>query len=517
MNCWYKQLSLALLFLLSACASLPGGIERTQSHALDLGIGRTTPLGRIADVSTPTLPATSGFKLLPVGPQALDARLALMQRAERSIDAQYYLIQKDASGLRFLQALREAEQRGVRVRLLVDDLFTIETDAALRALDSLPNIEVRLFNPFAAGRNSNTTRLIAHLFDLNRVNHRMHNKLLLVDNVISVSGGRNVADEYFNNNANNNFIDLDVLSVGAVVPAQSHVFDTYWNSAVVFPIRTIVGGVANNDTQQRGFAMLAPYAEKTVADPGSSTLNTVSIEDQLRRGKLEMVAGQASVMADVPEKALNLNETSAEGTVNKALLEVLQSSRSEVIMMSPYFIPLERHMETMRRAVQNKVRVVVITNSIGSTDEPLVYAAYAKRRKAMLQAGVEVYEINPEETVKRRILGNFRSLTGGLHAKVALVDKRLVFIGSLNLDARSSTTNTEMGVLIDSPQLAEDVKELMRTTNVAYRLRLGQTGEIEWITTKDGEDVVFTTEPNLGFGMRIKLFLLSPLISERLL
>ncbi len=510
--------------LLCACAGLPQHVNQAPSQAIALDEAAQTTLGKIAQTSLTRDGANdSGFQLLPVGPSALDARLALIARAEKSVDAQYYLLQKDGAGLVFMRALRAAALRGVRVRLLVDDLFTIESEVVLRTLAQVPQVEVRLFNPFVNGRFSNTGRFLGAMGDLDRVNHRMHNKLLVVDNALSISGGRNIADEYFNNNLDSNFLDLDVLSAGNVVAQLSSAFDLYWNSDNVYPVQSIAGPASPEQVIQGtalmdGAALPPAHTEATdAATPFTSMAEP--LPPALVRGRLSLVGGHARVLADSPGKVQSHMVTAADlgGTVNQGVLEVLEAAKHEVIMMSPYFVPQQRHLDNLRFAISHGVRVVVITNSIGSTDEPLVYAAYAKRRKAMLEMGVQLYEVNPEDPVRFKTLGDFRSAKGGLHAKVALMDQERLFVGSMNLDARSAVANTELGMIIDSPALTKEVLRMMRSANVSFHLRLSPAGEIEWVEHENGQEIVHTTEPNLGFWARLKLFFLSPLVSERLL
>ncbi len=524
-------LVLLCVALLGACAGLPPHVNQVPSQAIALDESAQTALGKIAQTSLVRDGADdSGFQLLPVGPSALEARLALIARAEKSIDAQYYLLQKDGTGLVFMRALRAAALRGVRVRLLVDDLFTIESEVVLRTLAQMPNVEVRLFNPFVNGRASNAGRFLGAMGELDRVNHRMHNKLLVVDNALSVSGGRNIADEYFNNNLDSNFLDLDVLSAGNVVAQLSAAFDLYWNSDNVYPVQ-LIAGPASPDIVRQGTALLdnaslpqapspaQPGTANAAIEAAAATTMGEEVPPALVRGRLSLVGGHARVLADTPRKVQSHMVTAADldGTVNKGVLEVLEAAKHEVIMMSPYFVPQQRHLDNLQRAISHGVRVVVITNSIGSTDEPLVYAAYAKRRKAMLEMGVQLYEVNPEDPVRFKTLGDFRSAKGGLHAKVALMDQERLFVGSMNLDARSAIANTELGMIIDSPALTKEALRMMRDANVSYHLRLSPAGEIEWVEHESGQEIVHTTEPNLGFWARLKLFFLSSLVSERLL
>jgi putative cardiolipin synthase len=505
-----------LLLMLAACGALPSNSQRDASQAIDPGVAAQTRLGRVAQASLVDDAFASGFRLLQTGHQGVDTRLALVQQAERSIDAQYYLIQNDASGRAFLSALLEAADRGVRVRLLVDDLFTIKTDSLLRALASRPNMEVRLFNPFGAGRATLSSRVAFSIFDFSRINRRMHNKLLVVDNSVAVSGGRNIADEYFNDHLNSNFIDLDVLSAGAVVPELSNAFDLYWNYALSFSVQDITGAL-DSTTSNATLLALQKSQHHHITTPTLTVAPGDARVPEISLGELNLTGGQGQVFVDRPQKVEGLYDSDLTGTVNRSFLEALRTARTEIVMMSPYFIPLERHIDLLAEAVQRKIRIVVVTNSIGSTDEPLVYAAYAKRRKALLKSGVELLEINPQAPAKDASLGHFRSVSGGLHTKAALIDRQSMFVGSLNLDARSAYSNTELGLLIHSPELTQQFSATLRSSRVPFRLRLNAQDEIEWVSTVDGQERIDTSEPNLNWWTRIKLFIQSAFVPESLL
>jgi putative cardiolipin synthase len=510
------SLLISLLALLGACATLPPPPPNTPAYAYtDVG---DTRLGRIAAAAVPAVAAgMSGFRLLPEGPTAYGARLSLAERAERSLDVQYYLIGNDGTGRQFLRALRDASMRGVRVRLLVDDMFTAGEDELLAALAAYPNVQVRLFNPLPSRAGSTGARWLNSLHEFSRINHRMHNKLFIADNSFAVSGGRNIADEYFMHSAAANFIDLDVLSCGAVVRELSRAFDAYWNSEQVYPIDS----VASRQTADR-FDDLAAAGGATIKERPRDVLGNPPLGGQLDTGDLSLAIASARVFADDPLKATGV-EHLPQGTtvVDKTL--ALFAQATEVSIASPYFIPGEKGMKLIRAAgaTQENGRITLVTNSFGSTDEPMVYQSYARYRVPMLKAGVRIYEISPSLTRRSGRVGNFGRSTGRLHAKSAIIDRRTVFIGSMNLDPRSGRTNTEIGLIIESPEVAQTVGSLVGEALLAgaYKLRLGADGErIEWVETDvHGNQIVHPREPEDDWWLRLKMQLLRPFVPEHLL
>ncbi len=519
----FVSLHLLVLLLISAlagCASLPPLPARTGSKAIT--DTRGTLLGRLANASLDgSGPGESGFRLLPAGDFAFDARVALARRAERSLDVQYYQIQRDSIGLQFLRELRDAAGRGVRVRLLVDDLYTAGEDELFRTLAEVPNVEVRLFNPLPARGATLAGRLIFSLHEFTRINHRMHNKLFIADNRFSVSGGRNMADEYFMRSAQANFIDMDVIAAGPVVRELSGVFDHYWNSDYAYPVQSVVALRIDAAAAQRRFDELAnnpaPAFESTLGDP----YGLASVEFELAAGQMTLTFANASVFADAPEKIARKDRDENLATVTRSTLEAFHSARSEVVIASPYFIPGPIGLDSMKEAIDNHIRVVVLTNGLGATDEPLVHWRYARYRRQLLKMGVEIYELSPSLARDAGNFGDFRKSFGRLHAKVAMIDRRTLFIGSMNLDNRSAWSNTEAGLLIDSPQLAQAVYGLVDRDRGAsvYRLRLAADGEtLEWVSTgRDGKQVVLRNEPDNNWLLRLKMFLLEPFAQEELL
>ena len=517
-----RLLTAGLLALLVGCASLPAPPPQPPSFAL--AEVSDTALGRVAAASLPAGDATlSGFRLLPEGPTAFQARIALARLAQKSLDVQYYLIGNDKAGLQFLRELRDAAARGVRVRLLVDDLYTAGEDPLLTGLAAFPNVELRLFNPLPSRSDSFNWRVLSSLHDFGRINHRMHNKLFIADNRMAISGGRNMADEYFTLSRHDNFIDVDVLSVGPVVPQMSTVFDRYWNSRYAWPIGAVASSLPPAQARAYFDERVAAHAGGPIEERAHDVLGRTPVAQQLQGGRLELVLAPAQVFADSPHKVDDA-EAAAEGpTVTQRTLALFGTAQESVHIMSPYFIPGERGMAMIRAAGATDAngRIVLVTNSLASTDEPLVYAEYAKHRLDLLKAGVRLYEVGA--TLGR---GTGMGFTVGhsidrLHAKVAAIDGRVVFIGSMNLDPRSAIINTEMGLVIESPQIAQILSTLFRqdiARNV-YKLQLSADGErIEWVeTTADGGQRIHHLEPGDNWRARLQIWLLAPFVAADLL
>ena len=450
------------------------------------------------------------------GPSAAGAR------ASRSLDVQYYQIQRDSIGLQFLRELRDAARRGVRVRLLVDDLYTAGEDDLLAGLAAHPNVEVRLFNPLPSRAGSFARRLLWSLHEFGRVNHRMHNKLFIADNSFAVSGGRNLAAEYFMRSATANFVDLDVLSSGPVVRTLSGVFDAYWNSRHVRPVESVVARLPQDERRRRFERIVAP-AGAGIPERPLDVLGASPVAQQLEAGQVAQAFASAQVFADTPDKVAGGAAEPGVRTVTEQTLALFALAREEVNMVSPYFIPGESGMAIVRAvgATDENGRLSLVTNSLGSTDEPLAYSRYAHYRLALLKAGVRIYELGGSLSRDSDRLGRFGTSTTRLHAKLAIIDRRRVLVGSMNLDPRSARLNTEIGLVIDSPELAQALRGLFRDSlgQGAYRLRLSVDGErVEWIETgADGRQTVHTREPNDGWLVRLKLWLLEPFVGEALL
>lgn len=503
--------------LLAGCGTLPLGVERPHSSALKPS--PDSPLVRIAQASIPA-PELSGFRLMPHGFYSLDARIELARRAQHSLDLQYYHIHNDKTGRLLLRNVRDAALRGVRVRLLVDDLYTTGGDELFIGLAAFPNIEVRLFNPFCCGRGSLLGKYTASLADFGRLNRRMHNKLFIADGAIVVAGGRNIADEYFMRSASDNFVDMDAFIVGAVVPQLVGIFDTYWNSPQVYPVQSIIRTNLDREALRRHFDSLVDEGEQmmSLALPPIDILGYGPISEDLDAGRLGLIWGKAVAFADSPAKVTAATAEMARSmSVSMNVMDRVMASTDEVVIVSPYFIPGRMGVRAFGDLRKRNVKVTILTNSLGSNDEPLVHTGYARYRVELLKSGVDLYELSPMGIQQNKRLMFPGMSLGRLHAKTAVIDRSTIFIGSMNLDPRSASKNTELGIIAESPQLAKEVLRVIHISKLqsAYRVRFAPDGEsLEWLTMDDNGEVVLSTEPETSFFLRLKQFLLSPFVPE---
>lgn len=513
-------LAAALVTLLGACGSLPPARERPAVNAAPAD--PASALARIALASTPP-GEHSGFRLLPLGVYSLDARLQLAQRAQHSLLVQYYQLENDGAGRLLLRGLREAAMRGVKVRLLVDDLYTSKTQQLLLALSETPNVEVRLFNPFCCGRGGVLSRFLASPHEVVRLNHRMHNKLFIADGAMAVVGGRNIADEYFVLSESQNFIDMDALVVGKVLPRLESVFDDYWNSDQVRPIAEIVAAEGGRRATGADFdswiGMAAPPPK--IVLPPADVLGYGPVAEELDAGRMGLLWGEARVLADPPSKPTTMTAREAiASSVTMQVWDLLMVAKSEVNITSPYLVPGEMGMAAFEDLARRNVKLTLLTNSLAANDEPLVHAGYARYRERLLRSGADLYELSPARTTAGMRFGSFGKSLGRLHSKTAAVDRRHVFIGSMNLDPRSASQNTEMGVVVDSPQLAREMLRIIKISKLqnSYRLRLAKEGgTLEWLTNDGEQEVILTKEPESGFFQRLYHRLIAPLVPEMLL
>lgn len=526
----FPWLGLLLALLLQAgCASLPTDYPRSTSTALmDTG---NTRLGQASSRLLAGHPEVSGIHLLSRGTDAFLARLALAEVAERSLDIQYYIWRGDTTGKVLLERVLRAADRGVRVRLLLDDIGTAAKDSNLLAIDSHPNIEVRLFNPVV----SRSTRMLGMMADFSRTNRRMHNKSFTADNQASIVGGRNIGDEYFEARPDVEFADLDMLAIGPAVSQISRQFDLYWNSQLAFPIAAISQAMPSDDERLRTLAGLREFVQSQMEASYARALKSSGLAEGLTEGSLAFSFGKARVVADDPNKIL-LESADDSSRLLPKLLPEFESLGSELVLVSPYFVPGDAGVDRLRALVQRGVRVKVLTNSLASTDVLPVHAGYQQYRLALLEAGVELYELRPtaaptathDHPSGSRDDGNKSSLTGSshasLHAKTMAFDRRALFVGSMNLDPRSVFTNTEVGVVVEQPELvATHVEKLDRQlSNVGFRLELvpaspASVPTIQWVEERDGKTVRHTREPMTTAWQRFKIWALSLLPIEHLL
>jgi putative cardiolipin synthase len=515
-----RTLVLVLALGLAACATLPTQVDRPVSQALAPSID--SPLVRVARESVPD-PSSSGFRLMPLGLYSLDARIELIRRARSSLDVQYYLIQDDRSGRLFMRSLRDAALRGVRVRLLVDDLYTAGADPLFAGLAAFPNVEVRLFNPFCCARQSVATRFAASLADFRRLNHRMHNKLFIADGAIAVMGGRNIADEYFARGVSSNFVDMDVLLAGNVVERLAAIFDIYWNSPQAYPVATILGEPGEGDDPRERFNHRVDDGDQmtSVAVPPMDMLAQRPLSVELDTGRLSLASGKAVALADQPGKVMATSvEMARSMSVQMNIMDRVVLSNRRVVLSSPYFVPGPMGAKAFADLTGRGVEVVVLTNSFAANDVPLAHIGYARYRAGLLRSGVQLYELTSAGIQRETWEGRWGLSHGRLHAKVAVIDDSMVYIGSMNLDPRSESTNTELGIVVQCPELATDVIRVIDATRLqsSYRLRFGPDGEsLEWLVMGDPLGLVLASEPEADTFAHFRSTLLEFFVPEQLL
>ncbi len=515
----------AVIALVQACSTLPAPLERPRETAIPAS--QENALGRAASISLPDgarAPGSdSAFRPLPLSAFAMDARLALANRAQQTLDIQYYLVQNDTTGHAFLRAARDAAVRGVRVRLLVDDLYTADLTPALVSLAAYPNVQIRLFNPFSAGRSGMLSRWTLGLNEFSRINHRMHNKMFIADGAFAIAGGRNIADEYFFSNKGGNFVDFDLLLIGAAVPAMQSVFDAYWNSPRIYPLALFERSDKPAVELQADFERLTADGAGAFPAPPPETADILGffpLSSDLDKPPLKMLRGSVEVFADDPEKVTGRAEAGNDSsTVTARVGRAIAEVENDLVIGSPYFIPGQLGMLGMARVRARGVNVRVITNSLASNDEPFASAAYARYRVPMLKLGAELFEIETTQLKKDKFIHN--ALHGTLarsHTKMIVMDKKTTFVGSMNLDFRSSRLNTEFGMLVHSPELAHMALALAdRIAAGSYRLRLTPDDTLEWVGAVDGVDTVYDSDPNVDWGTKLQLWLFFPFVSESLL
>lgn len=527
--------------LVGACASLPQDVERPVSAAL--AEPARTALGRAVSAAQPN-PKLSGFRLIADGDDALEARRLLAQRAQRTLDLKYYIVRDDAPTRALLADVRAAADRGVRVRVLVDDMQTEGLDAAFAAFSRHRNIDLRLFNPFPGGRSSVVTRILSSAGDLARLNRRMHGKAFIADNAAAITGGRNLGAEYFLQSERMNFADLDVLAVGPVVRDMSANFDRFWNSPSAYPIDAFVQAARDAPPAPQpsddastieppsdapkppasGPATGAPTSASAsaTAPPASpvSPARTTTVSGLLGRfGNLVWAA--SFLLADAPTKIEFGTDPGEEPLLADNLAALMRSARREVLIVSPYFVPGQWGLDLMREVRARGVRVRVLTNSLAATDVPIVHAGYARYRVQLLRLGVDLYELRPLPARPRGWIGLFGSSRASLHAKAVVVDGRVAFVGTLNLDPRSIRLNTEMGIVIDSTVLSTQLAALFEQSaspENSFRPRLAADGStVEWTAaTPDGERR-YDSEPDAGAWRMLTYRVLGPLAPDELL
>jgi putative cardiolipin synthase len=489
----------AVICLVQGCATVDLDAPKEASYALQQA--PETAYGREIGPAVAAHPADqSGFILQPDGIEALAARITLASQAEKTLDAQYYLITNDMVGLVFVGSLLAAADRGVRVRLLLDDIQTKGYDAGIAALDSHPNFEVRIFNPWSA---RSARGLNAGSFS--RLNRRMHNKSFTVDNQITIIGGRNIADEYFAASKTVNFGDVDVLGIGPVVQDVSNMFDSYWNSRYAAPAETFA---RMPDDPAAALAQLRENINDVFAQARDTQYAKAVREDidAFSQADVDQLTWATYELAyDSPDKASKKTAEDAEKITTK-LATVVAQAQDELIVISPYFVPQKSGELYFQGLVDRGLKVTVVTNSLAANNHSIVHSGYMGSRKALLKMGVDLWEVKVTAEIAGVDRGGSGQALATLHTKAFVVDRETLFVGSFNWDPRSVDINTELGVIINSADMAGNAVDRVwqRLNTRAYQVVLNDDGKLRWIDHSGAEPVILDKEPDTTWWLRTK-------------
>lgn len=548
---------------MGGCAALPANVDRPVSSALE--DPQNTPLGRAlaARAARSGTQNDSAFALVSSPQLAFTSRMALIKAAQKTIDVQYYAIHADDTTERLFVALRGAAARGVRIRILMDDLNTSGKNVQVLNLAFEKNIELRLFNPLPGRRDSLIFRVASNLHNIDRLQRRMHNKIFVADNAVAITGGRNLGETYFGQSSGTNFIDMDVLAAGRIARDLSRSFDRYWNNPLAYPVQSLMTKKEISETIQGAPAPLTsgnsipnkpesavPTVPATSPDardsdqvatsllppaPLPNTANPLPNSTDLQ--KLNWVWAPSVMLVDKPEKIAgdaDTTEESSETTVG-GLLQLMQQAKKDLIVVSPYIVPGDRMMKEFAQIRQRGVRVQLLTNSLASNDAPAAHVGYSRYREALIALGVEVYEMRAEQPGTAGNIGRLGGLMGSsgssggvsggstrasLHAKVVVVDERILVIGSMNLDLRSQLQNSEVALVIRNRALSAEATRLIEPAmrQHAYRVKLQDNGAgLIWHAPEGMSLPAAVTEPDASLGLRVLVNMIGPFIPDELL
>lgn len=546
-----------ILGCVGGCASLPPNTGRTSSTAFSQP--DQTPLGQLAQARRAQAGARSdsGFFLLDSVENALTSRIALVEAAQRSLDLQYYAIHADPSTEVLLQGIRAAARRGVRVRILLDDFNQVGEDAQVLRLAFEPNIEMRLFNPLPGSRSSMMGRIVGSLHDVERMQKRMHNKVFIADNAWGITGGRNLGDRYFGGGEKQNFVDLDILAAGRIVRDMSASFDRYWNDELAYPVQTLLSAEDVDKLRKpkagepppagAGAGAVQPAVLPVTASPTvlpSVTLAAMSEADRpgMNLRTVPLIWAPSTLLVDQPGKiGPGDDEVDAGETVIDGLMNLMQQAQRDVLIISPYFVPGPRMMAVYEQLRKRGVRLRVLTNSLASNDAPAAHAGYARYRKALLDMGVELYEMRSDPETAAELLGSsagrpsgsggslFGSGPGGskgnmdgarasLHSKAVVIDGRWSVIGSMNLDLRSQLQNSEVALLIRSASLADVATKQVDAVlaSAAYRVEQ-RNGKLYWRAPPGASFSDDDKEPGASTKLRVLVKVIGPFAPDEML
>jgi len=500
----------AILFF-TACSTTPATYPRTSSHALTTY--RSTDIGKVIEQEVSRHHGKSGFDIIRYGREAFTARIAMTDLTDRTLDLQYYLWDQDETGrLLALHTLQVAD-RGVKVRVLLDDIGLQGRDSMIAALDAHPNIEIRIFNPFS----NRGFHALDFLTDIDRVNHRMHNKTVIMDNAFAIVGGRNIGNHYFGVSDDINFRDIDIAAVGPIVRDISKMYDYFWNGKWSIPIAVLTSKKYTMADLKKERRKLEEQIRKD-RYPYPLSQDSKQLQTHLEQMLKRFVWTKGEVLWNDPEQ-MKLDKEEQTHTMIDTLHDRVKKLKKSLLMESAYFIPRGEGIKRLIALRKRGIKIRILTNSLKSNDVLPAYAGYNNYRMELLRNGIEIYELRDDAGASRIIdhAPAKKKVRTGLHSKIIVFDEKDVFVGSFNLDPRSSTINTEGGLFIENTTLAKRViaymDEGIKAEN-AYRLGLDKNGHITWTTVENGEKVIYTSEPKVGVWDKMKVNLLQMLPME---
>ena len=549
-----RWLLLLASFWIAGCASLPSDVDRPVSSAL--ANPAETRLGQLvaARAAKAGTRNDSGFALVGNAELAFTSRMTLIRAAQKTLDIQYYAIFADDTTERLFDALREAAGRGVRIRILLDDFNTSGKNAQVLKLAFEKNIELRLFNPLPGGRGPLALRILSNLNDVGRIQRRMHNKIFVADNAVAITGGRNLGETYFGQSEGTNFVDIDVLAAGRIVRDLSVSFDQYWNNPLAYPVESLMtlkeietiktkpapatqpantpeqpAPAATPDSSAKVNAVNATTQERVVTSPDGAATTLPALPDSTDLSALSWTWAPSAMLVDKPSKIAADADTvdDAQDTTVDGLLQLMAQANTDLLIVSPYFVPGQRMMSQFAELRRRGVRVRVLTNSLASNDAVAAHAGYARYREALLGMGIEMYEMRSEQASS---LGSMGSGVGGsrgsstgssrasLHAKVVVMDERILVVGSMNLDLRSKLQNSEVALVIRSRALSHEAARMIEPALASGAYRVEQVGgQLVWRAPQGSQLKDATTEPDASVGLKLLLKLLGPLAPDEML
>lgn len=523
-----SRLRLALVILtviasiFAGCASLPPGSGFSKTASAALTNPELTRLGRQFEAASRKHQGNSGFRTIPEGIEGFRIRMQMINAAEKTLDLQYFIFHEDETGRLLTEAVLHAADRGVRVRVLVDDAEMTAGDDRILALDAHPSIEIRIFNPFADRSYNVLFRFVEFTFNASRLDYRMHNKLLVVDNTVALMGGRNIGDQFFQIDPESQFADNDIFIAGPIARQLSMAFDEFWNYELSIPAEALSAERASLTALGEYRGILNEHSRQLQANGIEYTKRVATGEafDGITTGRLPLIWAHAQLVYDSPDKKKVENGDMLGKLMHRSVAHAAMAAQSELLVVTPFLIPDDEGMQLFKDLRQRNVRVRILTNSLESSTVLLAQSGYMHFRVPLLEAGVELYETRAHlgnargsgQTAAMSRYGNY-----SLHAKLFVIDRQKLFIGSMNFDQRSMHLNTEIGLIIDSPELAQQiaarVEAMVQPVNV-YMPALrdngaGKTPSLVWRTQEGGETVEYQTEPARNEWQRINADILT--------